>query len=116
MLRSRIAVKKGKLKQPKAPAARADTIRHDIISVLTGRTMSARQISGEVGISEKDVYQHLEHVRKTLESHTGKLVVVPARCRRCGFEFKKREKLKKPGKCPACKGEFIEDPIFSVER
>lgn len=107
-------MKRVKKKQPKVPAARSDTIRHDIMYALTGRTMSAREISGEIGISEKDVYQHLEHIRKTLESHEREFVVIPARCRKCGFEFKKREKLKKPGKCPVCKGEFIEDPLFSI--
>lgn len=107
-------MKKERIRQPKAPKARSDTVRHEIISVLSGREMTAREISGEVGISEKEVYQHLEHVRISLGAHGMALSVRPALCRKCGFEFKKREKLRKPGKCPVCKSESIEVPLFSV--
>jgi len=109
-------MKRERTKQPKPPVARGDTVRHQIMTTLTGREMSAREISGEIRISEKEVYQHLEHVRKSLDAHGMELTVMPARCRKCGFEFVKREKLKKPGKCPVCRGESIEEPLFSVDR
>lgn len=93
---------------------RLDTVRHEIVSSLLGRTLSARDISHEVHIGEREVYDHLEHIRKSLNRKERSLVVVPARCRKCGFEFRKRERLKAPGKCPVCKGESIADPLFSV--
>ncbi|MGW8272330.1 MAG: transcriptional regulator [Thermodesulfovibrionales bacterium] len=93
---------------------RLDTVRHQIVSALRGRTLSARDISQEVRIAEREVYDHLEHIRKSLSRKDRALVVVPARCRKCGFEFRKRERLKAPGKCPVCRGESIEDPLFSV--
>jgi hypothetical protein len=40
--------------------------------------------------------------------------VTPAECRKCGFVFQKREKLKKPGKCPICRSESIEEPLFGI--
>lgn len=93
---------------------RPDTVRHEIVSALLHRTMSARDISQEVRVAEREVYEHLEHIRKSLNRKERTLVVVPARCRKCGFAFKKRERLKAPGKCPVCRGESIEDPLFSV--
>ena len=76
--------------------------------------MTARELSGEMGIGEKEVYDHLEHIqRHKRDLH---LSIVPAVCRKCGFIFRKRERLKKPGKCPICHGEFIDKPSFSIER
>jgi len=42
--------------------------------------------------------------------------VVPARCRNCGYEFRGRERLRKPSKCPRCHSERIEPPRFYVRR
>jgi hypothetical protein len=40
---------------------------------------------------------------------------MPAVCKKCGFVFAKREKLKRPGKCPVCRGESIREPRFTIE-
>lgn len=63
-----------------------------------------------------DIYEELEHVAKTLKRRGLKLVVVPARCRQCGYEFRDRERLKKPSKCPRCRSERIDPPKFYIER
>lgn len=82
---------------------------------MKDQTLSAKELSGLVSASERDVYTHLEHIRKTLSKKEMKLLVTPAECRKCGFEFRKREKLKKPGKCPICHNESILEPRFSLE-
>jgi len=64
-----------------------------------------------VGIPEKEVYAHLEHVQRSLKKD---LAITPARCKKCGFVFRKRDRLTKPGRCPVCKGQSIEEPMFSV--
>ncbi len=103
-----------KTKQPFVPPEKHDTVRHEILSLLENETLSAREISGEVGIPEMEVYGHLEHIQENRrEFH---LVVTPAACRKCGFVFSKRERLKKPGKCPVCRGELIAEPLFSVRK
>jgi predicted Zn-ribbon and HTH transcriptional regulator len=102
-------------KEPPVPPERTDTVRHEIISVLEGRTASAREISASVGIPEKEVYDHLEHIHKTMGKRSRHLVVTSAQCLKCGFVFKKREKLTKPGRCPVCHGELIEEPLFSIK-
>jgi predicted Zn-ribbon and HTH transcriptional regulator len=103
---------KKKAKEPAIPSERHETVRQSIISLLEGKKLSAKEISPEVGISEKMAYDHLEHIRKRKEL---KLVIEQAVCRKCGFEFKKRERLKRPGRCPACRGEFITEPLFSIK-
>ncbi|MBI4689740.1 MAG: transcriptional regulator [Nitrospirae bacterium] len=103
-----------KHKEPSIPAERSETIRQKIISVLEGQTLSAKDISGHVGISEKEVYGHLEHIRRTMNRKDHDLNITPAECRKCGFVFRKRERLKKPGKCPVCRNDLIQEPFFSI--
>jgi hypothetical protein len=103
-----------KPKQPPVPSEWEDTIRHEIISVLEGQALSAKEISGLVGIREKEVYDHLEHIRQSLQRHERQLIVTPAACEDCGFVFRKRERLTRPGRCPVCKGEEITEPLFEV--
>ncbi len=104
-----------KPKEPVVPFERLETIRQEMTSLLKGRTLSAREISGMVRISEKEVYEHLEHIRKGRRKTDQQIVVTPAECRKCGFVFKKRDRLKKPGKCPICRSEMVTDPLFSIE-
>ncbi|GBD97159.1 MAG TPA: transcriptional regulator [Nitrospirae bacterium] len=98
----------------KNAAYRQETVRQEIISVLKGQTLSVKDISGTVRVSEKEVYDHLYHIQKTINKKGCTLVVTPAVCKKCGFTFKKREKLKKPGKCPICRSETIKEPFFSI--
>ncbi|MBI4699040.1 MAG: transcriptional regulator [Nitrospirae bacterium] len=105
---------KNRPKQPFIPAERKDTIRHEIISALKGQTLSAREISASVRVSEKEAYEHLEHIRRTINQKEHNFEVTPAECRKCGFVFRKRERLKKPGKCPACHAESIQEPLFAI--
>lgn len=101
-------------KKPFIPVDRKETIRQEIISALQGRTLSVKELSGMVRVSEKEIYEHLEHIQKTLNKDDHMLKVTPAECRKCGFVFKKREKIKKPGKCPICRSESIEEPLFGI--
>jgi len=107
--------RKKRPKEPPVPGDRLDTVRREIVSVLEGRTLSARDISVNVGVSERDVYEHLGHVQRSLERRGLKLAVTPAECRKCGFVFRKRERLTRPGRCPICKGQSIEEPLFTVK-
>ncbi len=105
---------KDKPKEPFVPVERHETIRREIIDLLKDNVLSAREISGRAGVSVKEVYEHLDHIQKSIGKGGRSLKVIPAECKMCGFVFKKRERLKKPGKCPVCKGESIEEPLFSI--
>jgi predicted Zn-ribbon and HTH transcriptional regulator len=106
---------KKKPKEPFIPVERHETIRQKIVSVLEGQTLSAKEISSHVMVSEKEVYEHLEHIQKTLNKRERNLIITPAECKKCGFVFRKRDRLKKPGRCPVCRGELISEPLFSIK-
>ncbi len=100
--------------KPFVPAERDETIRQEIISLLRDQTLSAKDISGYVRISEKEVYDHLLHIMRGAGTRGYSLAMDPPECRRCGFVFRKRDKLKKPGRCPICRSESIREPLFSI--
>ncbi len=97
-----------------APHPMHETVRQEIIGALSEGSFSARELSALVSIPEREVAGHLEHIQKTVAQSGKHLVVTPAKCKKCGFVFAKREKLARPGKCPVCKGESIREPLFSI--
>jgi transcriptional regulator len=105
---------KSKPRQPLVPRTAQETVRHSIIALLSEGEFSAKEISMAVGIAEKEVYKHLEHIRRSLQAAGGTLQATPARCRMCDFVFSKRERLTPPGKCPICRKEAIADPRFRI--
>lgn len=95
--------------QTPVPPVRSRTIRQQIIECLRAGPVSIGMLSGEIGLSEKQLQDHLDNLHKQV-----KLVITPARCAKCGFEFKGRRRTRKPGKCPACKSTFIEEPLYTT--
>ncbi|MCP4117895.1 MAG: ArsR family transcriptional regulator [Desulfobacteraceae bacterium] len=94
---------------------RQQTIRHEIISLLTNGPMTVREISQSVGIMEKDVYHHLTFIEKTLRRRKKRIDLEPYYCLDCGFKFNKRKTFKKPGKCPACRDGRIASAVFRID-
>lgn len=103
-----------KPKKPFIPPEKQDTLRHEIIAIISAETLSAHDLSARIHIPEKAVYEHLEHIRTALRTGGRRLQVTPPVCRKCGFVFRKRERLKKPGRCPVCQGEQIDSPLFHL--
>lgn len=83
--------------------------------LLRQQPLTAREISEQVGVAEREVYAHLEHLRQSLHRGEFALSVLPAECRGCGFIFSKRERLRRPGRCPLCHGQSISQPRFLIE-
>lgn len=102
-------------RQPPVPTERSDTLRQSITILLRRGPASVRQISEEVGLAEKNVYDHLEHIRQSLQHEETALSLLPPECRKCGFVFTKRQRLKKPGRCPICRGESISQPRYQIK-
>lgn len=96
------------------PEEREITIRNQIIELLKERELTMIEISRMVKIPEKSVSFHIDHIKKSILKKGYSLRITPAICLNCGFVFKKREKAKKPAKCPICKSEHIEDPLFKI--
>ena len=90
------------------------TIRQKIISLLSEDELSAREISGEVGISEKEVIEHLSHIARSVASENKKVFITPARCLGCEYVFEDRRRFTRPGRCPRCKKSHIQSPRFRI--
>ena len=90
------------------------SLRQEIIRLLREREMSARELSQILSLRERDVYDHMDHIRKSIKASGEKLVIIQSRCLRCGFEFKNRQRISAPSRCPFCKGEHVSDPVFRI--
>src|ERR671912_2176606 len=91
---------------------RRTTIREAIRRVLAEGFATAREISGRVGVSEKDVAGHLGHLARSFKAAGERLEIEPAQCLACGFVFKDRTRLTTPSRCPRCKDEGTVPPRF----
>jgi predicted Zn-ribbon and HTH transcriptional regulator len=101
-------------RRDKGPPERRETLRRRLAVILAEGSYSARELSAIVRLSEKEVCRHLPHVGKSLRQEGRRLKIEPAVCRSCGFVFRKRERFTRPSRCPQCRGESIDSPLFGV--
>ncbi len=95
---------------------RHQTLRREIIDILRrGYSLSVRDLSREVGATDKAVLECLDNINRTLRRNGEALGQTPAECLKCGFSFKKRTRRSRPGRGPDCKGESITEPLFSIK-
>lgn len=90
------------------------TIRMNILTLLEKRQLTALEISRLIGIKEKEVYQHLPHIEKSVKGKGRRLNMTPYYCISCGFKFKDRKRFYPPGRCPLCREERISDALFKI--
>jgi predicted Zn-ribbon and HTH transcriptional regulator len=98
----------------KKPRDTEGTIRQQIVDFLVLNEMDARDISRQLSIREKAVYDHLSHIRRSMKSQGKKLLMLPPRCLGCGYVFKDRQRLTPPGRCPRCRATHLSDPVFKI--
>lgn len=99
----------------KAPREAVLPVRRAIAKALKSGPLTAKDLSKAVGIKEKEVLEHLPHIAMSV-GRVGGFAVEPSRCLACGFVFKKRERLKTPGKCPLCKSEEITETRYLIRK
>ncbi|MGD9159448.1 MAG: transcriptional regulator [Desulfobacteraceae bacterium] len=90
------------------------TKRQIITELLSDGSYTLQELSSELHISERDVLNHLEHVRKSVRQPQ-KFIIEPAECLNCGFVFKDRSKIHTPGKCPKCRSSHIHESSYRIE-
>jgi predicted Zn-ribbon and HTH transcriptional regulator len=91
------------------------TPRQQMLALLSQGNHTAREISQALGIAIKEVYPHLTHIARSAAGQGKKFVTIPCSCLSCGHVFRDRTRFTKPGRCPRCKSERIEEPRFSVK-
>jgi predicted Zn-ribbon and HTH transcriptional regulator len=90
------------------------TTRQQIILLLSEGNCTARDLSQTLGVREKEVYAHLAHIARSVVPQRQRLLVIPSKCLSCGFVFDTRKRFAKPGRCPSCKSERIEEPRYRI--
>ena len=88
--------------------------RRRIIPFILDNPRSLSELSRELGMHPRDVENDLKHLLLS-DKHTEYAPdIVPAECRKCGFEFG-TEKLHKPSRCPNCKATWISEPLIGLK-
>ena len=87
--------------------------RKTLIEVLSREPRSVSSIAREMGLRRGDLEDHLRHALRSARAAGHQVEIIPARCKTCGFVFGD-EKLTKPGRCPACKGTRLFEPLIRV--
>jgi predicted Zn-ribbon and HTH transcriptional regulator len=90
------------------------TLRQRMMTLLKAEECGVRDISQALHISEKEVADHLTHIRRSLAAGPRSLEIRPAECLACGFVFKDRRRFSRPGRCPRCRQTRISMPRFSI--
>jgi predicted Zn-ribbon and HTH transcriptional regulator len=96
------------------PPARSSTSREAIATALRAGTFTARDVSARVGLSEREVAEHLPHLERSLVHGQERLIVVPPECVKCGFVFEQRGRHSRPSRCPRCRSERVSPPRFTI--
>ena len=89
------------------------TRREEIEEILLKEERSAHQLANMFQTELKEILEDLTHIGLSVKPK--KIVVTQARCKKCGFLFKERSRIKKPSKCPRCRGEWVQAPLFGIE-
>jgi transcriptional regulator len=89
-------------------------MRQQIIALLTEGEMDARELSRGVGIKEKEVYEHLAHIARSLAAQGSKLTIRASECLHCGYVFKDRRRFTRPGRCPRCRQSHLTSPLYHI--
>ncbi len=90
--------------------------RKDLIDILLNHPHTLEELAELLEVKPKDVEDDLRHLLRSLRHQPYKAVIIPPRCRQCGFDRFKSEKLHKPSRCPECKGTFVEAPQIMLKR
>jgi predicted Zn-ribbon and HTH transcriptional regulator len=87
--------------------------RRDLIALLTAQPRSVSSLARELGLRRDDIEDDLQHLLRSARAAGHEIVVVPARCRVCGFTFGE-DRLSKPSRCPSCRSSRLFEAQISL--
>ncbi len=97
------------------PGGNRQTLRQQIMSLLSSDELTVRDLSQAVSITDKEVMNHLGHIGRSVRKQGKRLFETPYKCLSCGFIFEKRTRFTKPGRCPECKNSHIQSACYHIE-
>lgn len=90
------------------------TIRQQLSTLLGAGPCTARELSQQLRISEKQVTQHLEHIARSAAGRGRRLKILPIHCLDCGYGFSDRKRFTPPSRCPRCKQSHLEEVRYAI--
>ncbi len=90
------------------------TLRKRMIELLREEELDAMELSQILSIREKEVYEHLPHIARTLEASGEQLVITPYLCLHCGYSFSGRVRFDRPSRCPSCRQTHIRMATYTI--
>ena len=91
------------------------TVRKSLLTLLCAQPRSVSSLARDLGLRKGDVDDDLQHALRSARAAGHQVIVIPARCRSCGFTFDE-QKLSKPSRCPQCRGARLYEAQISIER
>ncbi len=85
-----------------------------LLAALNDEYQTLKELSAAARLSEKELPDLLEKLRRSLSHRGQRLESLPALCQSCGFKFDERKTAKRPSRCPNCKSERISPPRFRL--
>ncbi|ESS03370.1 MAG: putative transcriptional regulator containing an HTH domain fused to a Zn-ribbon [uncultured archaeon A07HR67] len=89
-----------------------ETTRQRIAERLRTDAATASEIAADLSLPTPTVYDHLEHVSRSVGGDE-QFLVAPPTCRDCGFDGFD-DPLNAPSRCPTCKSERVGEPSFVI--
>lgn len=101
--------------EPKGMGARR-TVRQQLRALLLREPLAYHTLRALLGLSVRMLEDELRHVERSARAAGERLVVEPPVCLACGFAFRDRaaRHFHPPARCPRCRSERIEDPVFRI--
>jgi predicted Zn-ribbon and HTH transcriptional regulator len=84
------------------------------MELVTDRPRTASSLSRALGLDRRAMEEELRHMIRSARAAGHAVSVEPAKCKDCGFVFDV-DRLTKPGRCPACRGSRIFEPLIRVD-
>jgi predicted Zn-ribbon and HTH transcriptional regulator len=89
--------------------------RRHLLDLLSHEFRSISSLARELGMTRGDIEDDLRHLLRSARASGHDIEIVPGRCKSCDFVFSE-EKLLKPGRCPACKGSRLFEPMIRIRK
>ena len=90
------------------------TVRKSLLTLLCAQPRSVSSLARDLGLRKGDVDDDLQHALRSARAAGHQVIVIPARCRSCGFTFDE-QKLSKPSRCPQCRGARLYEAQINIE-
>lgn len=89
------------------------TTRERMTDRLREEPMTASALAREYDLQTDEALRHVSHIAKSVENSPEQFLVAPPECSDCGFDDFD-DLINRPSRCPECKSEAVEDPVFTI--